>query len=106
MSSRFSSVGDWVYDQFISKVADSRKIDRPVAEEIAQGRGVVRQRTLKLGWWTNSAGFPRPSNCRGKSEAGRQLPVAEYPDGNSLQRRSAKPWRPRRDQSFGARSGC
>ncbi|HKB92451.1 MAG TPA: signal peptide peptidase SppA [Opitutaceae bacterium] len=41
---------DWIYGQFITKVSDSRKIERPTVEEIAQGRvwSGVEAKKLKL----------------------------------------------------------
>jgi|UniRef100_UPI004049791D protease IV len=40
---------DWIYEQFIEKVAESRHLDRSVVEEIAQGRVWSGSEALKLG---------------------------------------------------------
>ena len=40
---------DWIYEQFIEKVAESRHLDRSVVEEIAQGRVLSGSEALKLG---------------------------------------------------------
>jgi protease IV len=40
---------DWIYEQFVEKVADSRQLDRKVVEEIAQGRVWSGSEALKLG---------------------------------------------------------
>lgn len=40
---------DWIYDQFVGKVASSRNLDRAHVEEIAQGRVWSGAEALKLG---------------------------------------------------------
>lgn len=45
----FQTMVDWIYGQFIGKVADARKIDRAKVEEIAQGRVWSGAEALKLG---------------------------------------------------------
>lgn len=42
-------VVDWIYDEFLGKVADSRKLDRKFVEEIAQGRVWSGQAAKELG---------------------------------------------------------
>lgn len=45
----FQSMVDWIYGQFIAKVADGRKLDRSKVEEIAQGRVWSGSEAVKLG---------------------------------------------------------
>jgi protease-4 len=40
---------DWIYGEFIGKVAESRKLERAFVEEIAQGAGLVRDRGAQAG---------------------------------------------------------
>ncbi len=40
---------DWIYDEFVGKVADARKLDRKFVEEIAQGRVWSGREAQKLG---------------------------------------------------------
>jgi protease IV len=40
---------DWVYDQFIAKVADARKLERAAVEDIAQGRVWTGSEAKELG---------------------------------------------------------
>lgn len=46
---RIQGIVDHIYDQFITKVADSRKMKKETVEEIAQGRVWSGQEALKLG---------------------------------------------------------
>ena len=46
---RIQGVVDHIYDQFVAKVADSRKMKRDAVHEIAQGRVWSGQEALKLG---------------------------------------------------------
>jgi protease-4 len=46
---RIQGIVDHIYDQFISKVADSRKMKKEAVQEIAQGRVWSGQEALKLG---------------------------------------------------------
>ncbi len=43
------SMVDWIYEEFITKVAEARKIDRTVVQEIAQGRVWSGTQALDLG---------------------------------------------------------
>lgn len=43
------SMVDWIYEEFITKVAEARQIDRAVVEEIAQGRVWSGTQALDLG---------------------------------------------------------
>jgi len=46
---RIQGIVDHIYDQFIAKVADSRKLKKETVQEIAQGRVWSGQEALKLG---------------------------------------------------------
>ncbi len=46
---RIQGIVDHIYDQFITKVADSRKMKKEAVQEIAQGRVWSGQEALKLG---------------------------------------------------------
>jgi protease-4 len=45
----FQRMVDWIYEQFVAKVADARKLDRQVVEEIGQGRVWSGSEAVKLG---------------------------------------------------------
>jgi protease-4 len=45
----FQRMVDWIYEEFVTKVADARKLDRQVVEEIGQGRVWSGQEAVKLG---------------------------------------------------------
>jgi protease-4 len=76
----FQESVDWVYDQFISKVADSRKLDRKVVEEIAQGRVWSGTEALKLGLVDEIGGLDAAvMHAAEKAGLGTGFRVAEYP---------------------------
>ena len=76
----FQSTVDWVYDQFISKVAESRKLDRKVVEEIAQGRVWSGTDALKLGLVDEMGSLADAVKyAAGKAHLGDDFRVAEYP---------------------------
>lgn len=45
----FQKMVDWIYGEFITKVAEGRKLDRAAVEEIAQGRVWSGAEALKIG---------------------------------------------------------
>ncbi len=76
----FQDSVDWVYDQFISKVADARKLDRKVVEEIAQGRVWSGSEALKLKLVDEVGGLADAVKYAAtKAELGDNFRVAEYP---------------------------
>jgi protease-4 len=76
----FQESVDWVYDQFITKVTDSRKLDRKVVEEIAQGRVWSGDEALKLGLVDEIGGLSAAIKYAGeKAGLGSGFRVAEYP---------------------------
>jgi protease-4 len=76
----FQGSVDWVYDQFIAKVADARKLDRKVVEEIAQGRVWSGSEALKLKLVDELGGLADAVKYAAtKAELGDNFRVAEYP---------------------------
>jgi protease-4 len=71
---------DWVYDRFISKVTESRKLDRKVTEEIAQGRVWSGGEALKLGLVDELGGLSAAIKYAAqKAKLADDFRVAEYP---------------------------
>ena len=76
----FQSTVDWVYDQFLSKVVESRKLDRKVVEEIAQGRVWSGREALKLGLVDELGGLADAVKyAAAKAKLGDDFLVTEYP---------------------------
>lgn len=76
----FQGSVDWVYDQFIAKVTDARKLDRKVVEEIAQGRVWSGSEALKLKLVDELGGLADAVKYAAtKAELGDNFRVAEYP---------------------------
>ncbi len=76
----FQSTVDWVYDQFLSKVVESRKLDRKAVEEIAQGRVWSGTEALKLGLVDEIGGLADAVKfAAAKAKLGDDFPVSEYP---------------------------
>jgi protease-4 len=76
----FQTFVDWVYDQFIGKVAESRKLDRATVQEIAQGRVWSGSEALKLGLVDELGGLSAAIKyAADKAKLGADFRVAEYP---------------------------
>jgi protease-4 len=76
----FQSSVDWVYDQFIGKVSDARKLDRKTVEEIAQGRVWSGSEALKLKLVDEIGGLADAVKyAANKAGLGDNFRVAEYP---------------------------
>jgi protease-4 len=76
----FQSSVDWVYDQFIGKVSDARKLDRKVVEEIAQGRVWSGSEALKLKLVDEIGGLADAVKYTAtKAGLGENFRVTEYP---------------------------
>ena len=76
----FQTSVDWVYDQFLTKVAAARKLDRQVVEEIAQGRVWSGSEALKLNLVDEIGGLADAVKyAAGKANLGDDFRVAEYP---------------------------
>ena len=76
----FQSSVDWVYDQFIGKVSDARKLDRKTVEEIAQGRVWSGSEALKLKLVDEMGGLAEAVKyTAAKAGLGENFRVTEYP---------------------------
>jgi protease-4 len=76
----FQSFVDWVYDQFIGKVSESRKLSRTAVQEIAQGRVWSGQEALKLGLVDEIGGLSAAVKYAAeKAGLGNNFRIAEYP---------------------------
>jgi protease-4 len=76
----FQASVDWVYDQFIGKVAAARKLDRQAVAEIAQGRVWSGSEALKLGLVDEIGGLADAVKyAAGKAKLGDNFKVSEYP---------------------------
>lgn len=76
----FQTFVDWVYDQFIGKVAEARKLDRATVQEIAQGRVWSGAEALKLGLVDELGGLAAAVKFAAqKAKLGDDFRVAEYP---------------------------
>ena len=71
---------DWIYEQFIGKVAESRKLDRAAVHEIAQGRVWSGTEAKKLGLVDEIGGLDAAIKyAAGKAKLGDNFRVAEFP---------------------------
>ena len=71
---------DWIYDQFIGKVAESRKLDRAAVQEIAQGRVWSGTEAKKLGLVDEIGGLDAAIKFAAeKANLGADFRVTEYP---------------------------
>jgi len=104
----FQTFVDWVYDQFISKVADSRKLDRAVVQEIAQGRVWSGSEALKLGLVDELGGLSSAIKYAAqKAKLGDDFRVAEYPRKKQFAEALSEAFEGRRrDQSFSGPFGA
>ena len=76
----FQTFVDWVYEQFIGKVADSRKLTREAVMEIAQGRVWSGAEALKLGLVDELGGLSSAVRYAAKKAGlSDNFRVAEYP---------------------------
>jgi protease-4 len=98
----FQEAVDWVYDQFLTKVAKSRKLDRAVVEEIAQGRVWSGREALKLGLVDELGGLDAAIHyAAAQAKLGDSFRVAEYPRGRQFAEAFAEAMEGyRREQAF------
>ncbi len=76
----FQKSVDWVYEEFIGKVAAARKLDKAVVHEIAQGRVWSGSEALKLGLVDEMGGLDAATKYAAtKAGLGERFHVAEYP---------------------------
>ncbi len=103
----FQESVDWVYDQFISKVTEARKLDRKVVEEIAQGRVWSGSEALKLKLVDELGGLADAVKYAAtKAGLGDNFKVAEYPRKKQFAEQFTEAMdNRRRDQSFGGPVG-
>ncbi len=103
----FQTFVDWVYDQFIGKVADSRKLSRAAVQEIAQGRVWSGKEALNLGLVDELGGLSAAVKyAAGKASLGNNFRVAEYPRKKQFAEQFAEAFEGRRrEQSFSATTG-
>jgi len=71
---------DWIYDEFLSKVAEGRKLERSVVEEIAQGRVWSGTEAVRLGLVDEIGGLNDAiAHAASKTGLGDSYRVVEYP---------------------------
>jgi protease-4 len=104
----FQSTVDWVYAQFLGKVGESRKVDRRLLEDIAQGRVWSGAEALKLGLVDEMGGLADAVRyAANKARLGDDFHVAEYPRKRQFAEAIAEALEgKRRDQSFGGPVGA
>ncbi len=103
----FQDTVDWVYDQFISKVAKGRKLDRNAVQEIAQGRVWSGTEALKLGLVDEIGGLAAATQyAAAKAKLDDNFRVTEYPRHKQFAEAFAEALDPRRrEQSFSGPAG-
>jgi protease-4 len=81
----FQRMVDWTYEQFITKVAEGRKLDRKVVEEIGQGRVWSGREAVKLGLVDEIGGLEAAVRYAAqKAGLGENPTVSEYPRKKEL----------------------
>ena len=79
------SMVDWIYDQFISKVSEARKLQRTDVEEIAQGRVWSGSEAKKLGLVDEIGGLNAAiAYAAQKAGLGANYRLVEYPRQKEL----------------------
>ena len=83
-------IGD-IYDQFLSKVSESRKLDRAKVSEIAQGRVWSGAEALKIGLVDELGGLDDAiQDAAKRAKLGTNWHVQEYPESTPLEERLIK----------------
>jgi protease-4 len=81
----FQRVVDWIYSQFIAKVAEGRKLKPKFVEEIAQGRVWSGAEAKKLGLVDEIGGLSDAIRYAGaQANLGASFRVVEYPKSKNL----------------------
>jgi protease-4 len=76
---------DWIYDEFVGKVADARKLDRGLVEEIGQGRVWSGAEALELGLVDKLGGLQEAiAYAAEAAEIGDRYRVTEFPRKKKL----------------------
>jgi protease-4 len=98
----FQTFVDWIYEQFIGKVAASRKLDPAVVREIAQGRVWSGSEALKLGLVDEMGGLSAAIKYAAKKvNLGDDFRVVEYPRKKQFSEALSEAFEGRRrEQSF------
>ncbi|HEY0947820.1 MAG TPA: signal peptide peptidase SppA [Opitutaceae bacterium] len=82
---RWQHMVDWIYDEFLMKVAESRQLDRDKVHEIAQGRVWSGAEALKLGLVDEIGGLEAAlAYAAQKAGLGADYAVTEYPRKKEL----------------------
>jgi protease-4 len=81
----FQKLVDWIYDEFTSKVAESRKLDKTKVLEIAQGRVWSGSEAKDLGLVDEIGGLGRAiTYAAQKASLGSNYRLSEYPRRKQL----------------------
>jgi protease-4 len=81
----FQRMVDWIYEEFVTKVADARKLDRQVVEDIGQGRVWSGREAVKLGLADEIGGLDVALRYAAqKAGLGENPTVSEYPRKKEL----------------------
>jgi protease-4 len=81
----FQKLVDWIYDQFTTKVAESRKLDKARVQEIAQGRVWSGIEAKQLGLVDEIGGLGSAiAYAAKKASLGTHYRVMEYPRRKQL----------------------
>ncbi len=81
----FQRMVDWIYGEFIGKVAEARKLKREVVEEIAQGRVWSGAEAKKLGLVDELGGLDAAiSHAASLAKLGANYRLVEYPRPKEL----------------------
>ena len=94
---------DWIYDQFLGKVAESRKLDRAAVHEIAQGRVWSGVEAKKLGLVDEIGGLDAAIKyAADKAKLGDSFRVAEYPRKKQFAEAIAEAFERKRHEEAGS----
>ncbi len=81
----FQRMVDWIYGEFVGKVAEARKLKREVVEEIAQGRVWSGAEAKKLGLVDEIGGLDAAiADAVQRSKLGSDYRLVEYPRSKEL----------------------
>ncbi len=81
----FQNLVDWIYGEFVGKVAEARKLKREVVEEIAQGRVWSGAEAQKLGLVDEIGGLDAAIKFAAtKAGLGANYRIVEYPQKKEL----------------------
>jgi protease-4 len=81
----FQNMVDWIYGEFVAKVADARKLKIEVVQEIAQGRVWSGAEAKKLGLVDEIGGLDAALKYTAeKAGLGRNYRIVEYPQKKEL----------------------